>query len=103
MGRWICGRWICVWGAPGVCPKSLRNLQNKGFGGSLDLTSGRPKNADSTTTDPTSHSRPSGPPKKETQTLGPEIWEGDERRKFQSLESGDSLNGRKLFSEFPFL
>ena len=32
-----------------------------------------------------------------------EIWEGDERRKFQALESGDSLNGRNLFTELPFL
>ena len=31
--------------------------------------------------------------------IGAEIWEGDERRKFQFLESGDSLNGRNLFTE----
>ena len=35
--------------------------------------------------------------------VGAEIWEGDERRKFQCLESGDSLNGRNLFNELPFL
>ena len=28
-----------------------------------------------------------------------EIWEGDERRRFQVIESGDSLNGRNLFNE----
>ena len=26
--------------------------------------------------------------------IGAEIWEGDERRKFQCLESGDSLTGQ---------
>ena len=35
--------------------------------------------------------------------IGAEIWEGDERRKFQFLESGDSLKGRNLFTELPFL
>ena len=35
--------------------------------------------------------------------IGAEIWEGDERRKFQVLESTDSLNDRNLFSELPFL
>ena len=35
--------------------------------------------------------------------VGAEIWEGDEHRKFQFLESGDSRNGRNLFSELPFL
>ena len=35
--------------------------------------------------------------------LGAEIWEGDERRTFQLLEPGDSLNGRNLFTELPFL
>ena len=35
----------------------------------------------------------------EIQNLGGEIWEGDERRKFQFLESGDSVNHRNLFSE----
>ena len=35
--------------------------------------------------------------------LEAEIWAGDERRKFQALESGDSLNGRNLFTELPFL
>ena len=23
--RWVRGRWICIWGAPDSCPKSLRN------------------------------------------------------------------------------
>ena len=32
-----------------------------------------------------------------------EIWEEDECRKLQLLESGDSLNGRNLFTELPFL
>ena len=35
--------------------------------------------------------------------VGAEIWEGDERRRFQFIESGDSLNGRNLFTELPFL
>ena len=35
--------------------------------------------------------------------IGAEIWEGDERRYFKFLESGDSLNGRNLFTELPFL
>ena len=35
--------------------------------------------------------------------LGTEIWEGDEHRKFQFLESGASLNGRNLFTELSFL
>ena len=35
--------------------------------------------------------------------LGAEIWEGDERRKVQFLESGDSLNGQNLFTALPFL
>ena len=35
--------------------------------------------------------------------LGAEIWEGDERRKFRFLESGNSLNGQNLFNELPFL
>ena len=33
--------------------------------------------------------------------VGAEIGEGDERRKFQFLESGNSLNGRNLFIELP--
>ena len=35
--------------------------------------------------------------------LGVEVWEGDERRKLECLESGDSPNGRNLFTELPFL
>ena len=35
--------------------------------------------------------------------IGAEIWEGDERRKFQFVETGDSLNSRNLFSELLFL
>ena len=35
--------------------------------------------------------------------LGAEIWEGDERRKFQLIEFGDSLNGGNLFTELSFL
>ena len=34
---------------------------------------------------------------------GAEIWEGDERRRFQFLKCGDSLNGQNLFTELPFL
>ena len=59
MGRWICGRWICVWGTPHCCLQSLRNRSKERFWEPLDWKSGRPKNADSTTTDPTPHSRPS--------------------------------------------
>ena len=33
----------------------------------------------------------------------PEIWEGDERRSFQCLKSGDSLNDQNLFTELSFL
>ena len=35
--------------------------------------------------------------------IGAEIWEGDECRKFQFLESGHSLKGQKLLIELPFL
>ena len=31
--------------------------------------------------------------------IGVEIWGGDERRRFQCIESGNSLNGRNLFIE----
>ena len=32
-----------------------------------------------------------------------EIWEGDDHRYILFLESSESLNGRNLFSELPFL
>ena len=53
MGRWIRGRWICVWGAPDVCPKIVPKPFKIRVLGPLDQKSGRPKNADPTTTDPT--------------------------------------------------
>ena len=34
--------------------------------------------------------------------IGAEIWEGDERRKIRFADSGGSLNGLNLFSEWPF-
>ena len=40
-------------------------------------------------------------PNKPLTNLGAEIWEGDERRRFRFIESGDSLNGRNLFTELP--
>ena len=59
MGRWICGRWICVWGAPDFCPKSLQNPFKMRVLGASGLKIGAPQNTDSTTTGPTPHSRPS--------------------------------------------
>ena len=38
-----------------------------------------------------------------SQILGAEIWEGNERRRFQCIESGDSLTGRNLSTELPLL
>ena len=59
MGHWICHRWICVWGAPDVCPPNCsETLQNKGIRAS-GLKIRAPQNADPTTTDPTPHSLPS--------------------------------------------
>ena len=44
MGRWIRGRWICVWGAPDLlAPNRLETLRNKGFGASGLKTRGTPK------------------------------------------------------------
>ena len=44
VGHWIRGRWVCVWGAPDVCPKSLtKTLQNKGFGAIWTENGGAPK------------------------------------------------------------
>ena len=42
-------------------------------------------------------------PRKILWVVGAEIWEGDECRRFQFLESGNSLNGRNLFNELSFL
>ena len=55
MGRWIGGRWICVFVAPRFYPKTL---VLKGFGAIWGKNLSAP-NADPTTTDPTPHSRPS--------------------------------------------
>ena len=44
-----------------------------------------------------------GPDLVSSDFIGVEIWEGDERRKFQAIESGDSQNGRNLFTELSFL
>ena len=43
MGRWIRGRWICVWGAPDVSPNRSETLQNKGFRGLWTENRGAPK------------------------------------------------------------
>ena len=42
MGLWIRGRWICVWGAPDFCPKSLWNPSKSGFGGLWTENQGAP-------------------------------------------------------------
>ena len=58
MGRWICGRWICVWGAPFFSPDAPNPLfwrVSERFGAKIW---GAP-NADPTTTDPTE--LPEGP------------------------------------------
>ena len=59
VGRWIRGRWILRFGGPRFLPKIALKPFNIRVLGVSGLKIGAPKNADSTTTDPTPHSRPS--------------------------------------------
>ena len=59
MGGWICRGWISrSWGAPIFSPEFPKNLLYRVLG-SLDGTSGRPKNAKSSHDRSNPHSRPS--------------------------------------------
>ena len=100
--HWISGRWICVWGAPDLCPKSLRKPLEQRFWSLWTENRGAPKTQIQRprilqSPPYRSHSGPSGPNSRKNRKKDP----GASRPRGQKrLKKAEKVEKRLFLSRF---